>query len=115
MEWKYEFTNDKSSIADCLNNWKKIVTIPHPEKYIIIFDIRKANNFNVKGILQLTAFIALNKKKIKAQTEKVRIMLDSIEQENSIKRGLRLSPYLVEFEIINTLENKVEHYNNNPF
>ena len=100
MEWGYKFTDHPSAVAECLRNWKSTLALDHDQKYIVVFDITNTSRFSIKTLLQLSGFIALNKKRIKAQTEKVKIVLRSAEQEKILKSGLRMTPFLVDFEIV---------------
>ena len=100
MEWGYKFTDHPSAVAECLRNWKSTLALDHDQKYIVVFDITNTSRFSIKTLLQLSGFIALNKKRIKAQTKKVKIVLKSAEQEKILKSGLRMTPFLVDFEIV---------------
>ena len=100
MEWRYAFSDHPGSVAGCIKSWNKILSVPPQCKYTITFDMTELQRFGMTGLLQLSGFIALHRKKIKAQTEKVRIVLKSEEQEKLLKSGLRITPYLTEFEIV---------------
>ncbi len=67
---------------------------------MVTFDMTEISKFGMAGLIQLSGFIALHRKRIKAQTEKVRIVLKSEEQERLLRSGLRITPHLTEFEIV---------------
>ena len=64
MEWGYKFTDHPSAVAECLRNWKSTLALDHDQKYIVVFDITNTSRFSIKTLLQLSGFIALNKKRI---------------------------------------------------
>lgn len=100
MEWKYEFTDRPGAVPECLAIWKRVLETAHGERYTVVFDITTTHKFGIKALLQMSGFIALNRKKIKAQTDKVKIVLQSAEQERVLRSGLRMTPFLVDFEIV---------------
>ena len=113
MEWTHKFTDKPGGVVECLSSWKSILSCEHGEKYTVVFDMTETTRFGLRNLLQISGFVALNKKKIKAQTDKVRIITSSWEQERVLKSGLRMTPHLVDFEIIK-LESNVSNVHDAP-
>ena len=100
MEWIFKFTDKPGVVVECLSRWKGILSCEHEGKYTVVFDMTETTRFGIRNLLQISGFVALNKKKIKAQTDKVRIVTSTREQERVLKSGLRMTPHLVDFEVI---------------
>jgi len=113
MEWTFKFTDKPGVVVECLSDWKSVLGCEHRNKYTVVFDMTETSKFGIRNLLQISGFIALNRKKIKAQTDKVKIITNSPEQERVLKSGLRMTPHLVDFEVIK-LESNVSAVHDAP-
>ena len=112
MEWKYEFTNRPDNIDNCIAQWRNILLYHQNlhtkkiknslliEKYTVIFDLNESTGATFNNMMKIVAFIASNKKKIKSQTEKVKILITTDKQGQMLERIFKVAPYLVEFEVV---------------
>ena len=109
MEWKYEFTNRPDNIDNCIAQWRNILlyhqnlhgqTDCDVQKYKVVFDLNESSGATFNNMMKIVAFIASNKKKIKSQTEKVKILITTDKQGEMLERIFKVAPYLVEFEVV---------------
>ena len=118
MEWKYKFTNRPDNIENCIAQWRNILlyhqnlhgqTDCDVQKYKVIFDLNESISATFNNMMKIVGFIASNKKKIKSQTEKVKILITTDKQGQMLERIFKVAPYLVEFEVVK----KTQYENNN--